>query len=312
MNFNQPGLFSRTEALGAGYTDDDLRRARAHGTLYTVRRGYFVRTEVFQSLDSHARHSMLARAIYLESSTQAVLSHVSAAVLHGMDMWDIPLEKVTLTIGRSYASKHGRHRILHGQPLPRGDWTEIDGLAVTTPARTIVDLARSMPLVPSVCIGDYALRTGLVTIDDLLLGVTGARNRTGIAKARQAIGMMSNRSESVGHTRSRILLDTLPLPSPQLNQLMYDEDGSLVGAADFLYPHHGVVGEFDGSDRYGAVPKPPLIEDQHCHHRLNDLGWVVVRWNWQDLSSPREVTDRIARAVMSAAGNHVPLGNSHR
>ncbi|MDJ0393921.1 type IV toxin-antitoxin system AbiEi family antitoxin domain-containing protein [Rhodococcus sp. G-MC3] len=308
MDFDQPGMFSRSDALHAGYTDEDLKRARSQGLLHTIRRGYFLRTEVLRSLDPHARHLILAEATYSESSSKAVFSHVTAAVLHRLETWQIPLDKVTLTIDRTYASKRGRQRVLHGSPLPDEDFTEIDGFPVTTVSRTIADLCRSMPLVPSVCIGDYALRTGLTTMDELHSAVGSAKNRTGIAKARQAIGSMSEASASVGETRSRLQLDTLPLPPPLLDQRVYDEEGSLVGSAGFLYPNHGVIGMFEGTGTYGADPTPPDFEGRRRRHRMEDLGWIVVRWNWQDLDTPKALTNRVARGFVRAAENKVPRG----
>ncbi|MGA9869723.1 MAG: hypothetical protein WBQ44_01050 [Rhodococcus sp. (in: high G+C Gram-positive bacteria)] len=308
MDFDQPRMFSRTEALAAGFTDDDLRRGRASGELHTVRRGYFIRSEVYSSLGPHARHLALAEAIHAESSNSTVFSHVSAAVLHRMDTWDVPLDKVTFTIGRTYAGKRGRHRILHGSPIPPADLTEVDGFPVTTPARTVVDLARTLALTPAVCVGDAALRTGATTRHDIDRALAESRNRTGIARARQAAAMMSDRSDSVGETRSRMLLDTLPLPPPLLGQWVYDEIGIPIGRASFLYPDHGVLGEFEGQGRFGAHPAPWSAQDERRRDDFRSLGWVVVQWNWSDLSNPRELTDRVARAFVSAAAQRAPRG----
>lgn len=311
MDFDQAGLFSRTDALRDGYSDDDLKRARSLGELHTVRRGYFVRTSVLDTLDASARHLMLAEATYTESSSKAVFSHVTAAVLHGMEAWDIPLDRVTLTIARNYASKRGKQRVLHGSPLSEDDVTLTRGFPVTAPARTLADLARTLPLAPSVCVGDHALRAGLVTGEQLHGAVDDARNRTGIAKARQAVRMMSSRSASVGESRSRMLLDTLPLPPPLLGQAVYGDDGTYVGRAGFLYPDHGVIGEYEGDGLYGADPAPLDIDDRRRRHYFEDLGWVVVRWNWQDLSSPKDVTERVARAFVVAANRLMPRGTFH-
>lgn len=309
MDFDQPGMFSRTDALLAGYSDDDLRRGRSSGELLTIRRGHFIRTEVYRTLDDGARHLLLAIAIHAESSTRTVFSHVSAAALHGMELWDIPLDKATFTIDRDYASKRGRQRFLHSSPIPDGDVTELAGYPVTTPARTVVDLARSLPLTPAVCVGDYALRAGLTTHGQLSDALVDARNRTGIAKARQAVGLMSARSASVGETRSRLQLDTLPLPQPVVGEWVRDEQGNPVGRVSFLYPDHGVLGDYEGDGLYGAEPLVSAIEDERHRMRFEELGWIVARWNWQDLANPRELTDRVARAFVLAGRNRAPTGN---
>lgn len=312
MDFEQPGMFTRTDALGAGYTDDDLRRARAAGELFTIRRGYFIRTDAYQLLDDHERHLLLARAVHSESSTSTVFSHVSAAVLHGMQTWGVPLDKVTLTIGRSYAGKRGKQRILHGSPLADGDVMDLHAVPVTTPSRTVVDLARSLPLVPSVCLGDHALRTGLTTRLQLSDALDAARNRTGIEKARQSVASMSDHSRSVGESRSRMLLDTLPLPPPLLDRWLFDDDGEPVGRVPFLYPEQGVVGEFLGTGTHGAEPPTHDLANARARRTMEDLGWVVTQWTWPQLDSPRELTDRIARAFVRAAALPTPRGRVER
>lgn len=309
MDFDQPGMFSRTDALLAGYSDDDLRRGRSTGELFTIRRGHFIRTEVYRTLDAAAQHLLLAFAIHAESGTRTVFSHVSAAALHGMELWDIPLRKATFTIDRAYASKRGRQRFLHSSPISDDDVTELAGYPVTTPARTVVDLARSLPLTPAVCVGDHALRAGLTTHEQLSDALTNARNRTGIAKARQAVGLMSDRSASVGETRSRLLLDTLPLPQPLVGEWVHDEQRDPVGRVSFLYPEHGVLGKYEGDGLYGAEPPVSEIESKRHRNRFEELGWIVVRWNWQDLANPKELTDRVARAFVLAGRNRAPTGS---
>lgn len=301
MNFDQPGMFSRAEALAAGYTDNHLRRGRAEGELFTIRRGYFVRTALWRSFDAGARHLLLAEAIYRESGANTVFSHVSAAVLHGMPTWAVPLGQATFTVGRAYAGKHGRQRILHSALLPKSDVTDVGSFPVTTPARTVVDLARTLPLVPAVSLGDHALRTRLSTPDELTHALNGARNRTGIAKARRAVGSMSGRTCSAGETRSLLLLAELPLPQPLVGHWIFDADDILVGRASFVFPSAGVVGEFRGGGLYGADPVLPGLHDELRTQRLRELGWVVATWTWQDLASPRTLLDRIARAHAQAA-----------
>lgn len=308
MDFELPSMFSRSEALASGYTDDDLRRARAEGVLFTLRRGYFVRTEVYRSLDPGARHLALARAIHAESSSSVVFSHVSAAALHGLALWELPLDKATFTVERTYAGKRGRQRILRVAPIPPTELMEVAGLPVTTPARTVVDLARWLPVVPAVCLGDCALRLGLTDRSELADVLSGARTRTGIARARQAVKLMSVGSASAGESRSRLQLDALPLPPPLVGQWVYDEDGVLIGRVSFLYPDHGVIGDFEGIGVFGAEPVMANLEDRRRHKRMQELAWTVVRWNWRDLSSPRALTERIAQAFVLASAKRAPAG----
>ncbi len=307
MDFDQPGMFTRADALAAGYTDDDLRRSRADRTLLSIRRGYFVRSAVYRTLDSSAQHLLLANAVLLDSADDAVLSHVSAAVLHGMPVWGIALDKACLTIGRSYASKRGRRRTLHGTRLLDSDRMIIDGVPVTVAARTVVDLARAEGVEQAVCVGDHALHSGLTTAFELAEAVDNATGRTGVGHARHAVGLMSSRSESVGESRSRLLFHNLGLPTPWLTQWVYDASGAFLGRVDFLFPE-GVIGEFDGEGKYESNPVRAVIDEKNRQNRLHDLGWVVVRWDWRDLSKPDVLAERLHGAFRRAAANGAPIG----
>ncbi|SNT29115.1 type IV toxin-antitoxin system AbiEi family antitoxin domain-containing protein [Rhodococcoides kyotonense] len=308
MEFDQPGMFTRAEALATGFTDDDLRRGRATGTIVTVRRGYFIRTALYREMTAHQQHSLLSRAVYQESGNEAVLSHVSAAVVHGMDTWNIPLDKVNLTIGRSYAGKKGRRRILHGTSIDAGEWTTTDGLRVTTPARTVVDLALSTTPAQAVSVGDYALNRRLTTATELDEALASAHGKTGIAQARHAVGLMSSRSESVGESRSRLLLGAMQIPTPLLNQWVYDGAGKFVARVDFLWPELGVIGEFDGRLKYKSKADDVAIAEKNRENRLVDLGWTVVRWEWDELESPQLLRARFEAAFARAAKHSAPGG----
>jgi hypothetical protein len=165
-----------------------------------------------------------------------------------------------------------------------------------------------LPLIPSVCLGDHALRTGLTARLELIDALDAARNRTGIDKARQSVAFMSDHSRSVGESRSRMLLDTLPLPPPLLDRWLFDDDGEPVGRVPFVYPEQGVVGEYLGTATQSAEPSTHDLANARSRKTMEELGWVVVQWTWPQLDSPRELTDRIARAFVRAAALPTPRG----
>ena len=154
--------------------------------------------------------------------------------------------------------------------------------------------------------GDSALKSGHTDPGALSTAVESARFRTGIAAARRAVPLMSGRSESVGESRSRMLFETLPLPTPLLNQWVYDGAGRFVGRVDFLFWEWKVIGEFDGESKYDS--KRVLLDEKYREDRLRDLGWVVVRWNWRDLDDPRALLRRFEHARARAAALPQPAG----
>ncbi|MDJ0360393.1 hypothetical protein [Rhodococcus sp. H29-C3] len=76
---------------------------------------------------------------------------------------------------------------------------------------------------------------------------------------------------------------------------------------DFLFPE-GVIGEFDGEGKYESNPVRAVIDEKNRHNRLHDLGWVVVRWDWRDLSKPDVLAERLHGAFRRAAAHGAPIG----
>jgi predicted transcriptional regulator of viral defense system len=82
-----------------GYNYDDLRRLQQAGELVRIRRGaYALRDRSDLTLEERHRRLVLATAPQLLDG--AVLSHGSAAVLHGLPVWPAAVEWVHVTRSR--------------------------------------------------------------------------------------------------------------------------------------------------------------------------------------------------------------------
>lgn len=306
MDFD--GLFSRADALASGMSDGQLLRARRRGEVLTIRPGAYVTSEHFGTLDSEQQHLMLARAIALDSPV--VLSHQSAAIAWGIDVWGLPLAQVHTTNGRSITARSSRRWRVHGTALDPDEHTSRDGVGLTTPARTVVDIARSTDFQHAVCVGDSALRRGLVTIGELQESVVRAKHRTGVQNAVDAVAAMTDRSDSVGETRSRLILVDAGFV-PLLNQSVYDDGGAFLGRVDFLLGPPPVVLEFDGVGKYGASAveiRATALAEKYREDRIRAVGYPFARWGWDDLSRPAVIVDRVRRALELASRTPAPTG----
>ena len=79
---------------------------------------------------------------------------------------------------------------------------------------------------------------------------------------------------------------------------VYDADG-LIGYVDMAWPDLMVIGEADGLLKY--QDRADLIAEKLREDRLRALGWIVVRWTWDEvLRTPHVVVDRIRRAMQAA------------
>jgi hypothetical protein len=288
------------ELTADGFSPTELAALRRAGTLHRVRRGAYANPPELPA-DPVDRHRLLLEATLQQTSADAVVSHMSAAVLHGLPTWSNELVRIHLTRARDGGGKVRRYTHLHTSALPREDVVEVGGHPVTSLARTVVDLSRTLSMARSVPIGDAALRLGL-TQDDLFAVAARCIGWSGITRARRAIDFLDARSESVGESSSRVVLHEIGVSTPQPQLDVFDALGRLVGRADFGWEEYRTLGEFDGRVKYGRLLKPGqtiadvVFAEKRREDALRNLGWEVVRWLWEDLKDPRSLLERLERA----------------
>lgn len=296
-----PSPILRSDLLAAGTTVDEIRHALRSGRLRPLARGVYSETD---SDDPVARHRALVLAHHARSDGDFVFSHVSAAVLHGLTLWDVDLSRVHVGRDARAGGRRSRHLHVHVTAFGADEITVVDGLPVTSIARTVVDLARSLPADQAVVAGDSAVRMHPGATTSLPGVLASSATRNGIAGARRVVGLLDGRSESPGESLSRLRIRTAGLPAPTLQHELRTRSGVFVARPDFLWESAGVVGEFDGMGKYGAdepgataeiVRREKLREDA-----IRDLGFEVVRWTWPELFRFDVVRDRLDRAASRA------------
>lgn len=301
-----PQLISRRQALASGLSDKALHRLCRTGQWQRLRAGHYLNSPG-SGLGETGRHLLMTLATAESTSDSAITSHCSAAVVHGLAIWGIALDRVHLTRNRINGGRLSRRVVVHSAQVEPDEITLVDDIRVTTPARTVLDIARSEGFEQSVVAGDSTLRRGLTTTTELREHLRRARHRPGCRRAALVLDFLDGRSEDVGESRSRILLHQAGLPAPQVQARVFSDDEICVGRVDFLFPDLGVIGEFDGPiDRRatlrGPVPAAQIITaEQEREARLRALGWVVVRWRWDDLSAPTSLAERLRAAIRAAA-----------
>lgn len=296
--------FSTAADLAAlGLSANEVSRLLRTTDLRRIRRGVYSNDP--EPSDQIAGYRELCLAV-ARVNPASVLSHVSAAVLHGLPTFNHQYATVHLT--RLDGSAHGRRRPglhIHRGALDAVDVGQVADARVTGPARTAVDLARTVSYERSVMVGDAALHAGVrpADLERLLLDARGLK---GIGAARRSVAFWDGRSDTPGESLSRIRLTAIGLAPPVLQLEVWIEE-VLIARGDFGWPEEGVIGEFDGKIKYGrAMLKKgqtsgdAVFAEKRREDRLRDLGWEVVRWTWADLSRPEEIRSRFDRAFLRA------------
>jgi predicted transcriptional regulator of viral defense system len=280
------GAFTSQEALAAGYSVDEVRVALRTRRWVRLRKGVYMEAARWAAAGERERHLALAAAVLECLAAGPVLSHASAARMHGFLVPDAAGQDVRVTAvdqwrtGRGY--RVARAALPHEDVVP---W--LGDVAVTSPARTLIDCSREWTLTAAVVALDAALHAGAVTRPQLLAAVRSARHRTGASAAARAVGLSDGRAESPWETEGRLAMLAAGLPLPELQVEIWDQHG-FVGRADGFYEEAAVAIEFDGRIKYsdpwnGRSPGEVLWEEKRREDRMRRAGLRVVRLARPDL-----------------------------
>ena len=319
-----PRLIRRDAALADGISENELRRARQRGALTAVVRGVYLPVAEAAGLDCAGRHLAEVEAMVPRLTGRPVVSHVSAAVVHGLPFWHSEMPAVHITRDRSAKARRGPRLQAHRAALFEDEAVLVGGLRVTSVARTVVDCARILPFENAVVLADAALGRGLVGRAELERQVRRHARVPGAKSADEVVAFADGRSSGIGTSRSRVLFRATGLPCPEVRFAvpdMTDLAGGSGGRAesDFAYPGNRVVGEFDGWEEFGRLlgpgPEPPgphrelAIAAERARHRLLvAAGWRVVRWTWADLARPAAMIERMWEALAGSADGGAQAG----
>jgi hypothetical protein len=241
------GVMTAAELAAAGMSRGRLRRLVRRGALLRLAHGEYAPADLVAatSRDRAGEHAVRASAALAGIRSRAVVSHHSAALIHGIELLGRPpWETVTLTGPPGSTSRRTcRTGIrIHIAALPAGHVVTCRGMPVTSVARTVVDLARASSFRAGVVAADCALRSRQASKADLDLCITACAGWPGIQNARRVAAFADGRSESVLESISLVAFHDLGLPPPDLQAWVGDED-EIIGRADFLWRAYRTVGE---------------------------------------------------------------------
>jgi very-short-patch-repair endonuclease len=255
----QHGVVSRAQMLELGLGKSAIAEWVAKGRLHPLHRGVYAVGHLNLTRNGHFMAAVLA------CGDAAALSHFSAAVLWGMLKGD----------GRIHVTAPGDRRrpglVLHRARLADGEVRKRAGIAVTAPARTLIDLADVAPR--------RTLERAIDEAEYLRLDCTGLAPQHG----RSGCGLLTRvlAQHHPGSTRTRspfeelfiALCDRYQLPRPEVNVYV---EGYL---CDFVWRRQRLIVETDGGAAHGtrrAMQRDPLRDGD-----LMIAGWRVWRLTYE-------------------------------
>jgi very-short-patch-repair endonuclease len=284
----QRGVVTRAQLLEIGLTRDAIDNWVKSARLHSLYRAVY--------LLGHARPMEGARelAAVLASGPDAVLSHGSAA-----RMWrllSVEAADVDVTVpGRDCRSRPGirMHRVA---ALDRRDVRKLGGIPITTPARTILDLAAAVSSRELERALSEAQARRLAPSNQLLPLLARCSGRPGARALRALIeeGSAAALTRSEAEERLLALIRVARLPAPETNVRVGRYE------VDFLWRDRGLVVEVDGFKYHSS--RAAFERDRVRDAELGALGFRVIRVTWRQIvDGPEELIARLGAALAAPA-----------
>lgn len=287
----QRGVVKRAQLLAAGIGPGVVPRLIRTGVLRPIHRGVYIVGHL--ALAPHARETAAVMACGERSS----ISHRSAARMWGL-LPDAPGEIDVTVVGSHCRPKQGvrLHRVVI---LDDRDLRRRHGLPITSPARTMIDLAtdasdRELEDAVAEARAQRLIRNG-----ELEAAVDRAGQRRGAARMRDFLraegGPAITRSRAERQFRALLGQAQLPRPRPNVRIGRF--------TADFLWGPERVVLEVDSWQFHGH--RRAFERDRRKDMALHDAGYHVIRITWRQFTEePLMLTAHIARALDRATRSH--------
>ena len=282
MAARQHGVVSRAQLRAAGLGRGAIAHRLAQGRLHPVHRGVY--------LVGHAVAPPLASemAALLVCGEGAVVSHVSAA-----SMWSLPCPEsgvIDVTIARRNPGARPGLRIHVVARLVRRDVRLHDRVPVTSPARTLLDLAAVIPPRDLERAVEEARVRRLVRPRQLLDVLERSPGRRGAGALRGLLDGEPALTRSEAEIRLLGLLRAARLAPTAVNARVGRYE------VDFLWRAQRLVVEVDGYAYHGT--RAAFERDRARDAELHAAGHRVIRVTWRQLvGEPEAVIARIAQAL---------------
>src|SRR4051812_10813038 len=305
----QAGAITARQAIECGCRYDHLRSRELSGQLRRVRKGLYVHSSFPDTWLQRLWLEVLA------SGTGTAVSTAAASCLHGFRRSPPGAVEVQ-------TSECGSHTPLFGTIhetfwMPPSHVTHVNGLPVTSVARTVFDLAgqpnhplafqnevlRANHVKHITWLVNHAIRDhGMRMLDlDRVLASTGRRGKPGTAIIRDVVadlGVDYAPSASELQDLFTEVLDAHGVARPD-DEVDLGTSERWVGRVDFVWRRLRVIVEVDGSQHAAPLDRRT---DRARDATLEGEGWTVIRvTRWELVNEPEKVVARIRTALASAA-----------
>lgn len=257
--------------------------------------------------EANERDLELLGRLHTTVTPRCAVSHVTAALL-----WSIPLPIYLEEEGRgglihvTRRQEIGRVKrrgvIGHRAPLLARDVRVLNGVQLTSPEWTWVDLARHMGRSSLVAAGDSLLarKNPLCSIEALQEVVDRRPKVKGIRMAREILPLLRSGVDSPQESRLRLKIVDAGLPEPAVTHPIFDDHGRYVSTPDLQYKEYKIAMEYEG-DHHRSDPVQ-WGRDIERDDRLRAMGWIVLKFSEVQMKAGWANAERKVRDALTSRG----------
>jgi very-short-patch-repair endonuclease len=291
----QHGIVSHRQLLAIGLTRSMIESRRVSGWLLPMHRGVYA--------VGHGALPRFARevAALLAMPASALLSHETAARLWGLHREPEPPSEIDVLVrggGGRWRDGINERRTKLAWRLER---SYANGLPVTTPEQTLIDLATRLAPRALERAVDEALASRLTTCSRLTAAATLSTHRAGAADVRTLVSEWrpSTITRAKAEEKFLSLIREAELPQPELDVPLY---GFTV---DFYWRELGLVVEVDGYQLHAS--KSAFERDRRKDAILRGNGLQLTRVTWDQIERQRlATTAMIASQIAALKQDQIP------
>ncbi|MGM0386728.1 MAG: hypothetical protein ACQERF_12220 [Actinomycetota bacterium] len=267
--------------------------------LTRIRAGSYAAAEEWDRLKPAERHVALLMETVVALGDDLLFSHQSGAALLGIPIFGSYPIKANVTCLHKGGGVSTTHVTRHTTKKPPEE-VAVGNLRCTSPARTVIDIARTDTFHSGLIAMDHVLRNGLASESQLREELDTIGRARGAHRASLVLERADPLSESPGESLSRARMYQLGAPLPVLQKKFYDAGGHFVGRTDFYWEDEDTVGEFDGLSKYrrgqDSAPEDIVTAEKVREDDIRLLVSKFIRWTWQEAAAVTPLETKLRRS----------------
>lgn len=282
----QHGLMRRADLGDLGVTSSEIDWRIKTGRMDVAHPG------VYHLNSTPATWKTAVLAAVMAAGPDALASHRCAAVLWGFDAVYGRVIEVTVP----YVESPEPDEVIVHRTRRRNPASVLDSIPITTPERTLFDIAPILPTRVLEKAARSAVHLGLTTVEkmDLAVAEFGGRGVAGTRKMRAVVWVVANdQSGSVSEIDLKHIIWEAPIPQPiqQLRIVLPDKTHAY---PDFSWPDMMKIIEVDGFGAHGTPEQ--LQSDLRRQNALMELGWQIRRFTATEI---RDEPNRVRHEIVN-------------